>query len=98
MLKRSVQDGSMQKGFALFVGAFGDTADMSSLSVTENTITSKATIMERCESIKQFIENKDLGYIIELPDFQNGIYGRCHAFIWMSDLKRVKNYIKKHSW
>ena len=81
-------------GAVLFCGAYGGGA----IALEDNTSTYKRTILNSLEKVCGFIEDNDLGYIIEIPNFKNGLHlSTITPRLWVIDQvnfkKAMKNWI-----
>ena len=65
----------------IFNGAYGSGADVGVFDGS-NISKGKVTITKRCNKIKDFINEHELGDVYELPEFQNPGYGMIIPFVW----------------
>ena len=94
-------------GAVLFCGAYGGGA----IALEDNTSTCKRTVLKSLEKVCGFIEDNDLGYIIEIPNFKNGLHlstitprlwvidqvkFKRSLINWMKDPKIKESYYKKY--
>lgn len=82
-------------GAILFSGAY-DTAKTKGIAAAGGDMRGKGNILARIEEVKTFIEEEEMGDIVEMPEFTNSNHStKINSFMWIIDPPKYRKAVNR---